>query len=91
MCANGSKMIQGQDFTVSYALTVDADSFRLSITIAALDKMIVVFIDASNAFQTHAILDPNKRYTLHFQQCVSNGLEQYFQIIHWQNAKTVKN
>ena len=24
MCANGSKMVQGQDFTVSYAPTVDA-------------------------------------------------------------------
>ena len=37
MCANGSKMIQRQDFTVSYAPTVDADSFRLSIAIAVSD------------------------------------------------------
>ena len=43
MCANGSKMMQGQHFTVSYAPTVDADSFRLSIAIAATDKMIVVY------------------------------------------------
>ena len=50
MCANGSKMVQGQDFTVSYAPTVDVDSFRLSIEISGSDKMIVVFIDASNAF-----------------------------------------
>ena len=61
MCTNGSKMIQGQDFTVSYAPTVVADSFRLSIALAASDNMIIVFIDASNAFQTNVISDPNKR------------------------------
>ena len=61
MCTNGSKMIQGQDFKVSYAPTVDADSFRLSIALAVSDEMIIVFIDASNAFQTNVISDPNKR------------------------------
>ena len=43
MYANGSKMMQGQHFTVSYAPTIDADSFRLSIAIAVTDKMIVVY------------------------------------------------
>ena len=47
MCANGSKMIHGQDCTVPYASTVDSDSFRVTTTIAVLDEMIVVFIDAS--------------------------------------------
>ena len=61
MCANGSKMIQEQDFTVSYVPTVDADSFRLAIEIAVSDEMIIVFIDASNAFQTNDISDSNKR------------------------------
>ena len=61
MCANGSKMVQGQDFTVSYAPAVDADSFRLAISIVASDEIILVFIDASNAFQTNVISDPNKR------------------------------
>ena len=67
MCANGSNMVQGQDFTVSYAPTVDADSFRLSLNISASDDMVVVFIDASNDFQTDVISDPNKRIyvTLH--------------------------
>ena len=54
-------MIQGQDFTVSYTLTVDADSFILSVAIAASDKMLVVFIYASNVFQNNVISDPNKR------------------------------
>ena len=54
-------MIQEQDFTVSYAPTVDEESFRLSIAITASDERIVVFIGASNAFQTNVISDPNKR------------------------------
>ena len=61
MCANGSKMIQEQDFTVSYVPTVDADSFRLAIEIAVSDEMIIVFIDVSNVFQTNDISYPNKR------------------------------
>ena len=61
MCANGSRMIQGVDFTSSYSPTVDADSFRLSMNIAASEKMIIVFIDASNASQTNVISDPRKR------------------------------
>ena len=40
---------------------MDTDSFRLTIAIAASDKMIVVFIAASNAFQTNVMSDPNKR------------------------------
>lgn len=52
---------QGQNFTVLYALTVDAGSFRLTIVILASDEMILVFIDASNAIQKNVISDPNKR------------------------------
>ena len=61
MCANGSKMIQGVDFTVSYVLTVDTDLFRLTVNIAESDQMIIVFIDTSNTFQTNVISDSKKR------------------------------
>ena len=61
MCANRSKMIQGQDYTVSYAPTADVDSFRLTSTIAVSDDIVVVFIDTSNVFKTNVISDPNKR------------------------------
>ena len=64
MCANGANMVQGKDYFISYAPTVDSDSFRLMIAIAAGDKMIIVFIDASNAFQTNVISDPNERVFL---------------------------
>ena len=42
MCVSGSRMIQGVDFTSSYSPTVDADSFRLSVNVAASQKMIIV-------------------------------------------------
>ena len=61
MCANGSKMIHGHDYIVSYSPTADTESFRLTTTIIASDEMIVVFIDVSNAFQTNVISEPNKR------------------------------
>ena len=61
MCANESKMVQGLDFSVSYAPTVDAYLFRLSLNIAVSDGMIMVFINTSNAFQTNVISDPKKR------------------------------
>ena len=35
--------------------------FRLAIAITASDEMILVLLDASNAFQTNDISDPNKR------------------------------
>lgn len=54
-------MIQGLYFTVSYDPTVDTDVFRLSLNIAASGKIIVVFINASNAFQINATSDPIKR------------------------------
>ena len=61
MCANGSKMVQGVYYIISYVSTVNADSFRLSLNIAASDNMIVVFINTSSAFQTNVISDPKKR------------------------------
>ena len=54
-------MIGGIDYILSYSPTVDADSFRLIVLIAAAEGMITVFIDASNAFQTNVISDPSKR------------------------------
>jgi len=60
MCANGSKTVQGLYYSTSYAPTVDTCSFRLILNIAASDGMTMVFIDASNTFQTNVISDPKK-------------------------------
>lgn len=46
MCANGSNMIQWQDFKVLYVPTVDVESFRLAIAITVSDEVILVLIDA---------------------------------------------
>lgn len=54
-------MIQGQCFTLSYTLTVDVDWFRLAIAITWSDEIILVYIDASSAFQTNIISDQNIR------------------------------
>ena len=61
MCANRSKMVHGLDYTTSYAPTIDAYLFILSLNIAASDEMIVVFVDVSNEFQTNLISDSKKR------------------------------
>ena len=71
MFANGSKMVQGLDYKVSYAPTVDTNSFRLSLNIAASDDMMVVFINASNTFQTNLISDSKKRSIYHASNNVS--------------------
>ena len=70
MCANGSKMVQGVDFSESYAPTVDADSYRFMMNISAMDRMIITFIDASNAFQTNVIQTHTKEYMSHCLLCI---------------------
>ena len=84
-------MRQGQDFAVSYAPTVDVDSFRLLIAIAASDEMIVVVIDASNAFQTNIISDPNKRIFIALPIMHIEWFRARFPNHPLANAKTVKN
>ena len=51
MCADGSRMVQGVDFSIPYAPTADSDSLRLIIDIASSDGMSIIFTDVSNAFQ----------------------------------------
>ena len=48
-------MIQGLDFKELYTVTLDAGTFRLCLVLSAPDVMNMVFIDASNAFQTNVI------------------------------------
>lgn len=60
MCNNRSEMMQYLYFMVSYAPTVGTDLFRLSLKITAGVGMIVVSIDASNAFQTTIISDSTR-------------------------------
>ena len=84
-------MIQGQDFAVSYAPTVDVYLFRLLIAIVASDEMIAVVIDASNAFQTNIISDPNKRIYITLPTMHIEWIRARFPNHPLANAKTVKN
>ena len=64
LCADGSRMTEGIDFSESYAPTSDADSFRLIIALASSKGYWLIFYDVSNAFQTNVIDDPSKRHYL---------------------------
>ena len=58
MCTDKSRMVQGSDFSISYAHMVKSESLRLIIEIASSEGMTIVYIDASHAFQTNVISDP---------------------------------
>ena len=58
MCRNESRMIEGQDYEISYAPTVDGESLRFMIAMASVEHNELSFIDASNAFQTKVIFNP---------------------------------
>ena len=55
-------MEEGIHYEDSYSPTCQGFSFRLSVNVAAIQNMILFFIDASNAFQTNVISDPHKRH-----------------------------
>ena len=65
MCADGSRMIMGLDYDLSYAPVIDGDSLLLMIALATSKSMVFYFLDISNAFQTNVIHDPSKRHYLH--------------------------
>ena len=64
LCADGSSMIVGIDFDLSYAPVIEGDALLLMIAMAAARKLTLYFLDISNAFQTNVIHDPNKRHYL---------------------------
>ena len=65
LCADGSRMIEGIDFDLSYAPVIDGNSLMLMIALATSKGMVFYFLDISNAFQTNVIHDPTKRHYIH--------------------------
>ena len=61
MGTNGSRTIEGQDYEISYAPTIDGESLRLFIAISSEEKKKLAFIDASNSFQTNVTFNPEDR------------------------------
>ena len=62
--ADGSRMIMGLDYDLSYAPVIDGDTLLLMIALATSKGMVFYFLDISNAFQSNFIHDPSKRYYL---------------------------
>ena len=62
MCTNGSRMIEGQDYEISYALTVDWESLRFMIAMVSEENKELSCIDTSNAFKTNVIFHPEDRH-----------------------------
>ena len=56
---DGSNMLTGTIFIISYTPAYDIDSLRLVIAIIAICGMILVWIDTSNALK-NIIYDPRK-------------------------------
>ena len=65
LCADGSRMVVGIDYDLSYAPVIDGDSLLLMISVATSKGMIFYFLDISNAFQSNIIHDPRRRHYLH--------------------------
>ena len=65
LCADGSRMVMGIDYDLSYAPVIDGDILLLMIAVATSKSMKFYFLDISNAFQSNIIHDPNKRHYMH--------------------------
>ena len=65
MCADGSRMIMGLDYDLSYAPVIDGDILLLMIAVSTSLGMTFYFLDISNAFQSNIIHDPNRRHYMH--------------------------
>ena len=63
-CGNGSIMIEGPDYDLSFASVVDGPHLFFMIAISTAENMVLYFVDISNAFQTNVIEGPNKRHFL---------------------------
>ena len=61
ICANGSRIIEGQDYGIPYALTTNEESLRFMVVISSEENKELLFIDISNAFQTNIIFNPEDR------------------------------
>ena len=55
-------MLEGIDFTVSYAPVANIQSIRVIIAIAAAEGMTIHILDISNAFQSTVIAYPKERH-----------------------------
>lgn len=60
-CANGSRMVEGVDFSISYAPCASVQSIYLQMAIAADLNLTTLVLDISNAFQSAVIFTEEER------------------------------
>ena len=63
-CADRSSMIEGVEFTVSYAPVAGICSICIIIEIVSAEGLIIFFLDISNAFQNTILPYPTERVYL---------------------------
>ena len=63
-CADGSSIIEGADFIVSYAPVSGVISLCIIISIASKERLIISILDIYNAFQNNILPNPEERVYL---------------------------
>ena len=82
LCADGSRMVVGIDYDLSYAPVIDGDSLLLMIALATSKGWTFYFLDISNAFQSNIIHNPHKRHYLPLPSLYMSGFVFDFLTIH---------
>ena len=67
LCADGSRMVVGIDYDISYAPIIDRYILLLMITVATSKKMTFYFPNILNIFQSNTIHDSNKSHYICLQ------------------------
>ena len=65
LCADGSNMVVGVDYDLSYAPVIEGDALFLILAFVASLSIPLYFLDISNAFQSNIVHDPTKRHHIH--------------------------
>ena len=78
ICANGLRMIEGQDYKISYTLTTDGESLRFMIAMVPEEDKKLSFINSSNTFQINGIFNLEDRQKNPYQYFISNGFDFAF-------------
>ena len=78
LCADGSQMVVGVDYDLSYAPVIEGDALLLMISVGTSKCLKFYFIDISNAFQSNVIHDPKKRHYIHLPSLYMNWFRLRF-------------
>ena len=75
-CADGSSMIKGVYFTVSYEPVAGILSLCIIIAISYIEGLIIFVLDISNAFQNEILTNPKERVYISLQHIYMERLKR---------------